>query len=166
VRSADIDTPRGYYEWEPIKRIAQQPELLDDPGVEGKAIKCISMLLRGLPAKHSYKVIFLVRPIEEVAVSQHAMLNRLHREGASLNEEQLLRGLRAHRDEVLAWLRSAAHIELLEVDYPTLVRTPDVILPRIRDFLSADRLPFSEAMREVIDPSLYRNRSAAQPVAA
>ncbi len=44
-RGADIDNPRGYYEWEAIKQIAKKPELLDDEAVEGRAIKCISMLL-------------------------------------------------------------------------------------------------------------------------
>src|SRR5207248_5659154 len=40
VRAADIDNPRGYYEWEAIKEIAKKPELLDDANVEGRAIKC------------------------------------------------------------------------------------------------------------------------------
>ncbi|MGH8165533.1 MAG: tetratricopeptide repeat protein, partial [Rhodanobacteraceae bacterium] len=65
-READIDNPRGYFEWEAIKRIAKEPELLDDPAVEGKAIKCISMLLPKMPEFHQYKVIFMTRPIEEV----------------------------------------------------------------------------------------------------
>ena len=44
-RAADIDNPHGYYEWEAIKQIAKKPELLDEEGLEGRAIKCISMLL-------------------------------------------------------------------------------------------------------------------------
>ncbi len=39
-RAADVDNAKGYFEWEAIKRIAKEPELLD-----GHAIKCISMLL-------------------------------------------------------------------------------------------------------------------------
>ena len=66
-RKADIDNPRGYYEWEAIKQIGKKPELLDDEAVEGKAIKCISMLLPAMPTKHHYKVIFMIRPIKEVA---------------------------------------------------------------------------------------------------
>src|SRR5437764_6111860 len=38
-READIDNPRGYYEWEAIKQIGKKPELLDDPQAEGRAIK-------------------------------------------------------------------------------------------------------------------------------
>ncbi|MGI9087075.1 MAG: hypothetical protein ACR2HH_04925 [Chthoniobacterales bacterium] len=73
IRLADIDNPRGYYDWEPIKGIREHPELLDDPALEGKAIKCISMLLSQMPTQDSYKVIFLTRPIEEVALSQGTM---------------------------------------------------------------------------------------------
>ena len=51
-RVADVDNPRGYYEWEAIKQIGKKPELLDDEAVEGRAIKCISMLLPVMPAKH------------------------------------------------------------------------------------------------------------------
>ena len=34
-RAADVDNPRGYYEWEAIKQIGKKPELLDDETVEG-----------------------------------------------------------------------------------------------------------------------------------
>jgi hypothetical protein len=92
VRAADVDNPRGYYEWEAIKQIAKKPELLDDAKVEGRAIKCISMLLPALPTKHRYKVIFMIRPIAEVMASQQAMTSRLGTKGASLDHDQLERG--------------------------------------------------------------------------
>ena len=38
-----------------IKQIGKKPELLDDPAVEGKAIKCISMLLPQLPSSINTK---------------------------------------------------------------------------------------------------------------
>ena len=66
-RAADIDNPKGYYEWEPIKQIAKKPELLDEEGLEGSAIKCISMLLQQVPIKHSYKVIFMTRPSKKLS---------------------------------------------------------------------------------------------------
>ena len=72
-RAADVDNPRGYYEWEAIKHIGKRPELLDDETVKGRAIKCISMLLPTMPLQHDYKVIFMTRPIAEVVASQHAM---------------------------------------------------------------------------------------------
>ena len=157
-RTADIDNPRGYFEWEAIKQIAKKPELLDDPTVEGKAIKCISMLLAKLPEFHHYKVIFMMRPIEEVIASQDKMTTRLGTEGTKLEREQLERGMQAHRDEARKWLKNARNIEVMEVDYPTLVRDPQSIIPRLVDFLGEERLTSPEKMTGAIDPALHRRK--------
>jgi predicted AlkP superfamily phosphohydrolase/phosphomutase/tetratricopeptide (TPR) repeat protein len=157
-RTADVDNPRGYYEWEAIKQIAKKPELLDDPAVEGRAIKCISMLLPALPEKHQYKVIFMLRPIAEVVASQQAMTNRLGTKGANLESEQLERGLRAHREQMRKWAQNATHIEWLEIEYPALVRASEPALARLVEFLGPERLPNGKMMASVIDPELYRRK--------
>jgi tetratricopeptide (TPR) repeat protein len=69
-RRADTDNPKGYYEWEAIKKIQSQPELMKEPGLDRKAIKVISMLLPHLPYQHEYRVLFMHRPVEEVAASR------------------------------------------------------------------------------------------------
>ena len=135
-RAADVDNPRGYYEWEAIKQIGKRPELLDDEAVKGRAIKCISMLLPRMPLQHDYKVIFMTRPIEEVVASQRAMATRLGTKGANLDSEQLERGLRAHREEVRKWAATAPHIEFLEIDYPALVRDPRRLFRNWSSFLA------------------------------
>ena len=157
-RGPDTDNPRGYYEWEAIKQIGNHPELLDDEAVNGKAIKCVSMLLPGMPAKHDYKLIFMRRPIAEVLASQQAMTTRLGTKGADLDVEQLARGLRAHREDIRRWATAVPHIALLEIDYPTLVREPLPQISRLIDFLGTDRLPNSAQMPTVVDPSLYRKK--------
>ena len=158
-RVADVDNPKGYYEWELIKQIGKKPEVLDPEGLDGRAIKCISMLLQQMPLKHNYKVIFMTRPIEEVAVSQRAMINRLATKGAELDNEQLQRGLKMHRKETLNWLKSVPHMELIEIDYPTLIQNPGPEISRLVEFLGADRLPNSAEMAKVIDPALHRKKS-------
>ena len=160
-RAADIDNPKGYYEWEPIKQIAKKPELLDEEGLEGSAIKCISMLLQQVPIKHSYKVIFMTRPIEEVVASQSAMVNRLATKGAELDDEQLQRGLTAHRNEICNWIKRVPHMDFIEVGYPTLVRNPQTVIASVVEFLGSDRLPNAEKMAAVIDASLYRRKRDA-----
>ena len=157
-RLADVDNPRGYYEWEAIKQIGHKPEILDDEAVNGKAIKCISMLLPKLPEKHRYKVIFMTRPIREVVASQHEMTERLGTKAAELNTEQLTRGLEAHRDETRQWLRAAPHMSFVEVDYPTLVRDPQTALALVTDFLGPERLPAPGGMANVIEPKLHRKK--------
>ena len=161
-RVADVDNPKGYYEWEPIKQIGKNPELLDEEGLEGRAIKCISMLLQKMPLKHNYKVIFMTRPIEEVVVSQNAMVNRLATKGAELDPEQLKRGLRGHRNEILHWLKSMPNMEFVEIDYPKLVKDPESETKRVADFLGPDFLPHSDKMTAVIDPLLYRRKKNEQ----
>lgn len=158
-RAPDIDNPRGYFEWEAIKRIAKEPELLDDSAVEGKAIKCISMLLQKMPDFHHYKVIFMTRPIEEVIESQEKMTTRLGTKGAELDREQLERGMTAHRDEVRRFLKNSANAEYIEIDYPSLIGDPNTHLKQIAEFLGAERLPTPEKMAAAIDPALYRRKS-------
>jgi LPS sulfotransferase NodH len=117
------------------------------------------MLLQQMPLKHNYKVIFMTRPIEEVAVSQRAMISRLATKGAELDNEQLQRGLKMHRNETLHWLKSVPHMEFIEIDYPALVRDPLPQISRVVEFLGNDRLPNSAEMAKVIDPSLHRKKN-------
>ncbi len=159
-RVADIDNPKGYYEWEGIKQIDKKPEVLDEEGLDGRVIKCISMLLQKVPLKHNYKVIFMTRPVEEVAISQRAMINRLATKGAELEPEQLQRGLSVHRNEILAWLKRAPHMEVIEIDYPALVRDPQPVISKLVEFLGSDRLTNPEKMAAVVDPSLHRRKKA------
>lgn len=157
-RAADVDNPLGYYEWEAIKQVGQRPEILDEEAVNGKAIKCVSMLLPRMPTQHRYKVIFMVRPIEQVVASQHAMTTCLGTPGAKLDPTQLARGLRAHRDETIAWFAQVPYMEHIEVSYPVLVRDPAPIIARLTEFLGANRLPHAEKMRAAVDPSLHRKK--------
>jgi tetratricopeptide (TPR) repeat protein len=161
-RAADDDNPRGYYEWEEIKQIAKKPELLDGDDMDRRAIKCLSMLIARMPAHHRYKVIFMMRPIEEVVASQAKMIEHRESEGAQLDTHELMRGLTSHRDDTLRWLSAASHMEVLEVDYPALVTSPQDVLPRIADFLGAELLPCPDRMLSVIDPELYRQQTARQ----
>jgi hypothetical protein len=156
-RAADVDNPKGYFEWEAIKRISKEPELLDDEAFDGRAIKCVSVLLPSLPTKHNYKVIFMTRPIEEIVRSLSAMLKRLNMQGAGLDHEQLRRGLSAHSEEMLKWITAASHIEFMVVEYPALITDPGPVIRSLINFVGADHLPSSEKMSLVIDRSLYHH---------
>ena len=43
---------------------------------EGKAVEVVSALLQYLPPQHTYKIIFMQRPMQEVLASQSVMLER------------------------------------------------------------------------------------------
>jgi len=157
-RTADSDNPKGYYEWEPIKQIGKKPELLDEEGLDGRGIKCISMLLSQLPLKHNYKIIFMTRPVEEIVASQRQMISRLGTRGSALPTEDLRRGLEAHRAETLTWLKRAPHMQFIEIDYPALTKDPIPFIERLAEFIGRDKLPNEKRMAKVVDPDLYRQR--------
>src|SRR5438105_9566801 len=58
-RPADEDNPHGYYEYEPVKTLAEQRDLAWLKQAEGRAVKIVSSLLTWLPEGHRYRVIFM-----------------------------------------------------------------------------------------------------------
>ena len=50
-------------------------------------------------------------------------------------------------------------MDLIEIDYPSLVRDPLPQISRLIEFLGAERLPNSAEMAKVIDPSLHRKKT-------
>ena len=81
VRPPDCDNPRGYFEFEPVKRTREDPSWV--PTAVGKAVKMVTMLLRDLPGEFDYRVILMYRDPEEVLASQKAMLGRSGRKAAA-----------------------------------------------------------------------------------
>ena len=157
ARGPDGDNPRGYHEWEPVKRLRAAPERIVE--AEGKAVKVISSLLAALPADRCYRVLFMQRPLEEVQESQAAMILRLGTAGPSMRKVELAAALRAHLAQVSGWLERQAHMEVARVDYHALLAHPVEEATRIRRFLG---VPLDEArMAESVDPSLYRQQQAA-----
>ena len=75
VRTPDLDNPRGYFEFEPVKQTRQDPSWI--PTAVGKAVKMVTVLLRDLPPEFDYRVILICRDLDETVASQKAMLHRL-----------------------------------------------------------------------------------------
>ncbi|QEG20838.1 alkaline phosphatase family protein [Mariniblastus fucicola] len=161
-READTDNPKGYFEWEAIKQIGEKPELLDDDAHAGKVLKTISMLLDKMPRKHRYKVIFMMRPLSEIAASQTKMIQRLGTTGAEVEEKRLVRELARHRAESVSWLDKAQNVEHILVDYPALISDPESSLEKIVELLGDEYLSTPDQMISAIDKSLYRNRTEAK----
>ena len=157
ARGPDRDNPQGYHEWEPVKRLREAPECIVE--AEGKAVKVISSLLAALPARYSYRVLFMQRPLEEIQASQTAMIRRLGTAGPSMGEAELAGALRTHLAQVRGWLERQAHMKVAWVDYHGLLARPLEEATRVRGFLG---LSLDEArMAESVDPSLYRQRRTA-----
>jgi hypothetical protein len=156
-READIDNPEGYWEWEDIKNLPKRPLLIEQ--AHGKATKVVSALLPNLPPKHKYKIIFMTRPVQEIVASQWKMLE--HRGTNPKTERAHLElAQQKHALEVLEALRKHPRVSLLEVDYPALVRDPQVGANCIAEFLGETRVPKRSVMPDVVKPQLHRQRSA------
>ncbi len=152
-RRPDIDNPRGYCEWEPIKQLPKSPELIDK--AEGKAVKVITQLLFSLPRDRVYKLVFMERPLAEVLASQDEMLKR---RGAvqPVDASDLQEAFRDHMREVAACLEHRDDLPLCRVGYRKLLADPKAGATAVRDFLELDL--DIDAMAAQVDPALYRNR--------
>jgi hypothetical protein len=160
-RQPDIDNPRGYCEWEPIKLLPRQPDLIDQ--AEGKAVKIISELLLSVPPSRNgarnYRLIFMERPLPEVLASQDEMLRRRGSQ-ETVDTVMLAAAFREHMREVIAWLEQREDIAVCRMGYRRVLNDPIGCAQSIRDFLGLDPgLDLDlEAMARAVDPSLYRNR--------
>ena len=69
--------------------------------------------------------------------------------------------LARHAESTLTALRAASHIDLLVVDYPTLVADPLAASRALVGFLGERTLPNAAAMAAAVRPQLHRQRSGS-----
>ena len=79
-RGADVDNPRGYYEFEAVKRTKDDSAWVSE--AKGKVVKMVSSLLYDLPDTAKYRVVFQRRNFDEMLDSQVKMLKRLGKPSA------------------------------------------------------------------------------------
>jgi len=154
VREADADNPKGYFEYEKVKDLAQDASWL--PQARGKVIKIISHLLNYLPQELSYKVVFMERPPQEILASQKKMLERAGQEKESVSDEVMAAKFSIHLRRVKARLAEADNIEVLYLDYPETIKSPRTQAAKINAFFQGRLI--EEKMAAVVDKSLYRQR--------
>ncbi len=155
IRTADEDNPKGYYEFERVKKLPDDTAWM--PEAVGKAVKIIALLLTKLPLKgYRYKVLFMRRDIEEIMKSQKQMLIRRGEAVDKISDEEMITTYNRHLSEVLGFLEANSCFSVFFVNYNDLMRDPADWVPRIAAFLGKEM--DLEAMRAVVDPNLYRNR--------
>lgn len=155
LREADVDNPKGYYEYERVKNLEDDKDKSYVQEARGKSLKVISFLLKHLPPENFYRVIFMVRDLDEVIASQNKMLD--HREAENpIRDEKAKELYRKHLINVKVLTRMGKNFDLLEVNYKKALQDPETIAKQINQFLGG-KLDVRE-MATVVDPSLYRNR--------
>ena len=155
IRKADIDNPKGYYEFERVKKIKEDSSWLEC--AKSKTFKMVSMLLYELPKDKNYKVVFMKRNIEEVLTSQRRMLERQKSVEVDVNYEKMGRLYAKHLRHLVPWLEAQENIEVIYISYNNLIENPLENLANLNEFLG-NKLDFGK-MARVVDKSLYRNRA-------
>lgn len=151
-RTPDVDNPRGYYEFEIVKKIKEDASWL--PETRGKVFKMVSQLLYDLPASETYRIVFMRRDFDEMLASQEKMLARLGRPIAPRDE--IKRAFTQHLEKLFAWLEKQPNMHVLFVHHHDLVAEPAAQASRLNAFFGG-RLDEAK-MIAAVDPSLYRNR--------
>jgi len=157
VRQADVDNPKGYFEYERVKDLETETDKSYIRDGRGKALKVISFLLKDLPDDCFYRVIFMRRHLDEVIASQNRMLDR-RGEDAIDEKETMAEAYRNHLAAVKIMVRKRPNFEMLEFRYDEAVKDPRAAARAVNVFLGG-RLDES-AMARVVDAELYRNRKA------
>ena len=156
-RAADENNPRGYFEYEAVKRSGTDVSWLGLAG--GRVVKVIHLLLHHLPADRPYRVIFMLRDVQEVVTSQRVMLKSSGRSGAQIPDDKLAAVFEQQLLEVRRWLAERPSFRVLYVNYRDVLSDPSAAAQPIDLFLGG-RLDVS-AMAGAVDRTLYRQRRAS-----
>jgi hypothetical protein len=154
-RETDIDNPKGYYEFEPVKQTKKDSSWLND--CEGKVVKMVSLLLYDLPVNRNYKVIFMQRKMDEILASQKKMLKRRGREAEIKQDEEMAAEYMQHLRKLYDWLEIQNHLDVVFISYNDMLNQPLKEAKKLKRFLKRDI--HIKDMVHVVDKALYRQRA-------
>jgi len=154
VRTADEDNPKGYYEFERVKKMKDG----DTNWIylaKNKVVKVISYHLKFLPNEYHYKIVFMEREMKEILISQNKMMLRRGETNNTISDEDMTRYFQKHLEQVKKWLESQSNFETIYMNYNKLVKNPTAEIRTLNQFFN-ENLNTSN-MIESIDKSLYRS---------
>ncbi len=157
LRIPDDDNPVGYFEFEDVKKLIQGEQSWLARS-NGKVVKVISTLLPYLPDGYRYRIIFMRRAMEEVLASQRKMLINRGEDPDKVSDNQMAAIFEKDLQQSEHWINSQAHVTRIDINYKQLIDNPRPLIAKINVFLGSGL--DEDKMLGVIDPSLYRQRSA------
>ena len=156
-RIADIDNPKGYFEYERIKDLEKETDKSYVREGRGKVLKVISFLIKDLPDDNDYRVIFMRRDLDEVLASQNKMIQRLGTEDSTAAEDAMKEAYRNDIVRTRLLCKNRPNFELIEVNYKNTIEDSAATVRSVNAFVGGHL--DEAAMREAVDASLYRNRA-------
>ncbi len=155
-RVADIDNPKGYFEYERVKNLEKESDKSYLREGRGKVIKVISFLIKDLPDDNDYRVIFMRRDLDEVLTSQNKMIDRLGATDSTAATEAMKEAYRNDIVRTRLLCRKRPNFDWIEIHYKDTVNDPAATARSVNAFVGGHL--DEAAMREAVDESLYRNR--------
>ena len=157
TRKADEDNPKGYYEYEKVKKLEDDNSWLGL--ARGKTIKIVSPILYHLnfDSGYTYKIIFMLRDLDEILASQKKMAKRLNTDEEKIRDNILKNEYSSHLEEIENWMEQQENIDLLPVQYTDVLENPLSVAEGIHDFLGTGL--DIQKMASVVDSSLYRQKA-------
>ncbi|HSO23526.1 MAG TPA: hypothetical protein VLT81_11485 [Chondromyces sp.] len=155
LRKADADNPKGYFEFERAKKLEtdRDPEWLCE--ARGKAVKVVSPLLKSLPEGNTYRVLFMLRDLDEVLASQKKMMER-RGERHEVPDDRMKKIYRDHLAKVDSFMKGRPDISVTYLDYRRVIAHARETAGEIAAFLGLE-LDIGR-MAAAVDAGLYRNR--------
>ena len=155
LRKADADNPKGYFEFERAKKLEtdRDPEWLYE--ARGKAVKVVSPLLKSLPEGNTYRILFMLRDLDEVLASQKKMMER-RGERHDVPDDRMKKIYQDHLAKVGTFLKVRPDITVTYLDYRRVVAHAREMAGEIKAFLAVDL--DIDRMAAAVDAGLYRNR--------
>jgi hypothetical protein len=153
-RLPDESNPKGYFEHELVKTIENDTSWLKQ--VQGKAIKIISPLLIHLPEYYRYKIIFMIRDLDEILISQNKMLSLNKVQDKDVKKNTLKGIMNKDLNQAKSWINANDEVKCLYQEHSKIVNDFEKEILKIEKFLNvkAD----IEKVKLNVDKRLYRSR--------
>lgn len=152
-RAADEDNPRGYYEFERVKKVREDTMWMAEAA--GKAVKVISFLLDALPLEYGYRVVFMRRAMPEILASQRKMLER-RGESDKSGDARMGELLEKHLGHIVPWVERQPNIQILFVEHREALEHPRRTAARVSAFVGGGL--DEDAMAASVERGLHRQR--------
>jgi predicted AlkP superfamily phosphohydrolase/phosphomutase/tetratricopeptide (TPR) repeat protein len=153
-RKADESNPKGYFEHAKVKQLIRNTQWLTE--ATGKAVKIVLPLLYKIPFSFNYKIIFIMRDLDEIVESQHKMLvinGKIKESGYSAGIEITYR---KYLERLKSWSSKNKNVDLLLINYKETVENPESVAGEIGNFLNME-LDIKKMGSNVL-PELYRTK--------
>jgi len=150
-RVADESNPKGYYEYEGIKHLAEAREKFTAKNEQ--VVKVVAPLLRYLPPENSYRILWMERPIIEIIISQEKMKGNKALQNFPY---QLAMQMEEEQKRILQWIDNQVNMKVEKFAYQDSLTNPEQLILQLASFLPA-KYNWQNAVAE-IDIKLYRSK--------